>query len=818
MLLIEKEEDLKRFMLERAKDFDASGIWEADGTYGANRAHGTNGVHGADGTHGANRAHGVGRARGTRTHGTGRASRADGADTHAIQQFLQKMGPSQLKRALHDMGGHDLSAVVQALQESKKDLQTPTFLIAHTIKGWGLKCMAQSSNHSSLPEKEEVDALKKKEGLSKGMLFERFALNSPEGAFLKQRRETLLAQKKEHLEIAHENRKKALKDLPTERDFPTSLNINLKMVTFPHTQWMLGQLVSKLNRIANASKAIPTPAPTSAPTPTANTAGPLKDERERVWAKVASFMVSMSPDVGTSTNLNPNMDGKIFSQAHTHAYEEELPIRDKRAPYLVPGQERSHRFLRFEIAESNAMTCTGAFGKMFSFLGIPFLPLMTVYDFFIKRALDQYFYNMYWQSSFILAGTPSGITLSPEGAQHGWKSDLQVPHQTTWEPFFCLELDWIFCDTVKRHFLTQNKDRSGVVIRCVTRGVDQKLLLKCLKRQKRFKQEIPFPPLSEGGGLCPNEFPLKGAIKEGEVPSLPESQILACVRREVLSGAYCLVDYRGYADYQPGDNVVHLFSMGSVSTEALVASEALLKKGIYANVLVVTNPDLLLGAWAHQNNYAYLKESLGINNQLYLSSSSPSFRGGVRRDRDMERAVERAEVLQVAGRRIPIVSVHDGEPGLLDNIGSIVGVRQVCCAVRKHSRSGRPKDIYKYHGLDRETLVKVTEKLLDETAEEGLQVSPQVLESLNFSNSNSSSNSTPSFSSNSTLNSNPNSNSSFKSSPASNSNSRSSAHPNVRSRSHSHSNVHSHPHSETSLPSSGVKTSVVSSSSGGKVS
>ena len=49
---------------------------------------------------------------------------------------------------------------------------------------------------------------------------------------------------------------------------------------------------------------------------------------------------------------------------------------------------------------------------------------MTVYDFFIKRALDQYFYSLYWKSSFILGGTPSGVTLSPEGAQHGWKSDF----------------------------------------------------------------------------------------------------------------------------------------------------------------------------------------------------------------------------------------------------------------------------------------------------------------------------------------------------------------------------------------------------------
>ena len=41
--------------------------------------------------------------------------------------------------------------------------------------------------------------------------------------------------------------------------------------------------------------------------------------------------------------------------------------------------------LRFEIAGANAMSAMGAFGKMREALGLPFLPIMTVYD-FVKRA------------------------------------------------------------------------------------------------------------------------------------------------------------------------------------------------------------------------------------------------------------------------------------------------------------------------------------------------------------------------------------------------------------------------------------------------
>ena len=72
----------------------------------------------------------------------------------------------------------------------------------------------------------------------------------------------------------------------------------------------------------------------------------------------------------------------------------------------------------------------------------------------------------------------------------------------------------------------------------------------------------------------------------------------------------------------------------------------------------------------------------------------------------------------MAGRRIPIVSVHDGEPGLLDNAGSIVGVRQEALAVRKHSKCGRPVDVYGYHGIDAQAVIDACDKVLAETAVE----------------------------------------------------------------------------------------------------
>ena len=106
-------------------------------------------------------------------------------------------------------------------------------------------------------------------------------------------------------------------------------------------------------------------------------------------------------------------------------------------------------------------------------IGIPFLPLMTIYDFFIKRAYDQLYYNLYWKSGFVVVGTPSGVTLSPEGAQHSWKSDIQMPNLITWEPFFAHEVDWILSESVRRHFAGTDQGRSGVLIRCVTKAIRQ---------------------------------------------------------------------------------------------------------------------------------------------------------------------------------------------------------------------------------------------------------------------------------------------------------------------------------------------------------
>ncbi|MDE0119894.1 MAG: pyruvate dehydrogenase [Bdellovibrionales bacterium] len=565
-----------------------------------------------------------------------------------LKPFLNSLSTKELKEAFLDLGGHDFSSLISAMETSKKDLKRPCFIIAHTIKGWGLKMAGLAGNHSYLISKAELDQLR--EGLKEGSSdFPLFPENSKQGIFLKKRKEKLYKEI-----LSQKKMKKDNKDLFNKHfssSFPQSLSLDFQKMSYPHTQWFLGQITARLSRVANEQN------------------NALKEHEKNLKAP-AQLIYSLSPDVGTSTNLGFSMNDKVFGPYWLKQEDLKKDLEDKKSPNLVSNQNLQNRFIRFEISEANSISCMAAFGKMKDLLGVPVLPLMTVYDFFIKRALDQYFYALYWNSSFILCGTPSGVTLSPEGAQHGWKSDFQIPNQITWEPFFLQEMDWIFTDALQRHFADENEGRTGVLIRAVTRGADQKAFLNCLKTQRRFKKRQDIL-------LTPKNLSLNGTHDESNEACISDMEIFSCVRKEVLDGAYYLLNYRGYADYTEEDNVVFIFAMGSLGTEAITASKKLLNKGVYANLIIVTSPDLLLSNLAHRNNYIHLKQGLGLENTA-----------------------------------APIVSVHDGEPGLLDNIGSLLGTYHESLAVRKHSRCGRPREVYQYHGIDTDSIMQACLKVL----------------------------------------------------------------------------------------------------------
>ena len=271
-------------------------------------------------------------------------------------------------------------------------------------------------------------------------------------------------------------------------------------------------------------------------------------------------------------------------------------------------------------------------------------------------------------------------------------------------------MEWILCDAIQRHFRRDNEGRTGVLIRAVTRALLQKDLLTWAKKQQTFKRELPA---GAELGLTAED----GGLLEAEVPNAGDDEILAVLKQHALAGGYRLIDWRGYRGYQPGENVVELFVMGALVPEAIAASKQLLDRGVYANVIVVTSPDLLCGELGRKAGFAHLKQTLGVDGSLHLRPAG----GGA------GQPLGAGDAIDLAGRRVPVVSVHDGEIGLLDNIGSILGVPQLPKAVVKFSKSGTPAHIYEYHDMHAEGIAAACGQALSQTAMERVQLHPEAM-------------------------------------------------------------------------------------------
>jgi len=619
------------------------------------------------------------------------------------KQLIGDLDDAELLRAFTDLGGHDTAKLVAALSASREEPDEPYLVIPHTIKGWNMRCAGDPANHSALPSQEEVVELLERVGLSEDDPFALYEETTEEGAYLAERSRSFRSDIEKHLQLRMDNRETARLVMKKAGGLPEKLKIDLSYFPVVHTQWMWGQLAAKLVRIGTFGRGGPE---------MRGAAGKQLTDDELRWKTAADYVLTLSPDVGTSTNIAPTMDSRIYGPRHTEEEEQQQVETDAKHPHLTTSPDAWTRHIRFEIAEANCMSAVAAFGKMGHYTGIPFFPIMTVYDFFIKRALDQLYYNLYWGAEFVIMGTPSGVTLSSEGAQHSWKSDIQIPNLITWEPLFAPELDWILSDAIKRHMEDTNDGRRGVLIRAVTRGIPQRLLLESLRRHARSKADLP-----EDVQLKPQDAGDEwgDAVDESTLEPMTDRQLLDRLREDTLLGGYYLVDWRGYAGYEPGDNVVHVFAMGSVATEAVEASRVLLELGVFANVIAVSSPELMFGILGEKDGYHHLREDLGVDGDLHAVEGAGDTEAGL---------------VSLAGRRVPIVAVCDGEAGLLDNIGSLVGVRQQTCAVRKFSKCGRPDQVYEMHGLDCNSIVEACGKVLSETALEDLRVSPALLERL----------------------------------------------------------------------------------------
>jgi pyruvate dehydrogenase E1 component len=267
-------------------------------------------------------------------------------------------------------------------------------------------------------------------------------------------------------------------------------------------------------------------------------------ELNRAAPEVGSRVVTVSPDVSSSTNLGGwvNKVG-VWSSAERVDW-----FADDSETILHWREKPDGQHIELGIAETNLVGLIAELGATWSRWGQPLLPIGVLYDPFVARALEPWSFGIYADGQSILVGTPSGVTLAPEGGAHQSiltpSIGLEQPGCDAWEPAFANDTEWCLLAALGR--LGRAGGRSAY-LRLSTRPVDQTLA------------DIPSDP----------------AARERR-------------RRQVVAG--------GYALRRHDDSVVTIVAMGAMVSEALAAAQRLKELGHRADVICVTSPGLLFRA------------------------------------------------------------------------------------------------------------------------------------------------------------------------------------------------------------------------------
>jgi pyruvate dehydrogenase E1 component len=393
----------------------------------------------------------------------------------------------ELRAAFRDLGGHDVGKLIGAYRDVQHD--RPTVIFAYTIKGWSLPIEGHPENHSALLTVEQFSELAEQLGTDTDDPWASFEPGSPEGELAAAAATTLSREEPE-----------------PRRPPEVPATLGRKHRGKESTQQAFGRFFVDL----------------------------VHDAPE-----VAERVVTVSPDVASSTNLGGwiNKSG-IWSVGERRDWFADDPQT------LVHWHETTGgRHIELGIAETNLVGLLGELGATWSRYGQPLLPIGTIYDPFVGRALEPWSFGIYAGGQSILIGTPSGVSLAPEGGAHQSivtpSIGIGQPGCSFWEPAFGQDLEWTLLHALSR---LGQPDGESAYFRLSTRPIDQAL----------------------AGGDSSDER-----------------------RRLVLAGGYPL----RRAKAAPA---VTLVGMGAVMPELLRAADAL---GEDTDVICVTSADLLLRAF-----------------------------------------------------------------------------------------------------------------------------------------------------------------------------------------------------------------------------
>ncbi len=418
----------------------------------------------------------------------------------AVAEAIGEVADDDLAPLIQDLGGHDLELLLDAFATCDSVTDRPSVVFAYTVKGYGLPLAGHPRNHSALLTAAQIDRLRAATGLERDTEWDRFTPGSAAARWCEHRGGELARTPAEpRLRIDVPER---VEERPSSR--PAS------------TQEAFGRLLLGLARDPG----------------------------------VGPHLVTTAPDVATSTHLAGFINrAGIFSPS-------ELPDWDEPDALLHWRQSPRGQHIELGISEMNLFLLLGQLGLAWDLSAQPLLPVGTVYDPFVCRGLDAFINGAYSGSRFIVVGTPSGITLAPEGGAHQSTITpaigLGLPGVTFSEPAYAGALDWLLCDALRR--IAVAEDGATTYLRLSTRPLDQ----------------APFEA---------------ARTRIGD----------ARLREHVLAGGYRLVDATALA--AAGAPAVHLAASGAVLPEVVAAAAELADEGVAATVVDITSLDRLYSGW-----------------------------------------------------------------------------------------------------------------------------------------------------------------------------------------------------------------------------
>jgi pyruvate dehydrogenase E1 component len=345
-------------------------------------------------------------------------------DQGPITRLIDKRSDEELLALMSNLGGHDMASMLEAFEQIDHD--RPVCFIAYTIKGVGLPFQGHKDNHAGLMTVAQMETYRESQNIRPGHEWDRY----------------------EGLALAPAELDAFLARVPFNQD---GRRLTAPVVEVP------SQLAFKLSPQMSTQQGF----------------GLVLNEIARGDSELAKRIVTTSPDVTVSTNLGPWVNRRgLFARG-----EKADLFRSEKIPSTFNWDASPKgQHLELGIAEMNLFIMLSALGLSHQINGERLLPVGTLYDPFIERGLDALNYACYQDARFMVAATPSGITLAPEGGAH---QSIATPligmaqdGLASFEPAFVDELavimGWGF-----EHMQRDPGEGGSVYLRLSTRSIEQ---------------------------------------------------------------------------------------------------------------------------------------------------------------------------------------------------------------------------------------------------------------------------------------------------------------------------------------------------------